>query len=273
MNNFWQRAITGTVFVGVVAGLTLYNGWTFLLLLLVIGGLGLMEYYRIVFKSEFHYSQLLFTLAGIGIICVGKWPSFFDFAFFGLPLLFPVAAIAVLLSARRDWKRVLYLVSGILYIAIPLLLFHLSVMRSRTETYLSDFTYHPLLALNLFVLIWCSDTFAYLCGRSFGKHKLFEAVSPNKTIEGLIGGAILTIGFSILLAHFWNIPMHVNMVVALCTVVFGTLGDLVESMLKREFDIKDSGNILPGHGGILDRFDALLLSLPFTTLCYFLMLK
>lgn len=272
MNNFWQRAITGIVFVLVVAGCTLYSEWTFLLLLLVIGGLGLNEYYRIVFKSAFHYSQLVFTILGLGIIGVAAWPSAISIAFLCSPLLFPLAALMTLFSARRDWRRPVYLASGLLYIALPLLLFYLSVMKSRTETYMSDITYHPLLALNLFILIWSSDTFAYLCGRAFGKHKLFEAVSPKKTLEGFIGGAILTMGFSVLLAHVWNIPMHVNITVAACTVVFGTLGDLAESMLKREFDIKDSGNILPGHGGILDRFDALLLSLPFTSLCYFLML-
>ena len=101
---------------------------------------------------------------------------------------------------------------------------------------------------------------------------MFEAVSPGKTWEGFIGGLVLTCSFSTVLAHFFHIPMHVNLTVALCSVLFGTLGDLVESMLKREFEIKDSGNILPGHGGILDRFDALLISLPFTALCYYLLL-
>jgi phosphatidate cytidylyltransferase len=132
--------------------------------------------------------------------------------------------------------------------------------------------YMPFLALNLFVLIWCSDTFAYLSGKLLGKHKLYEAVSPGKTWEGFIGGLVLTCGFSVLLSHYFHIPMKVNLIVALCSVVFGTLGDLVESMLKREFQIKDSGTILPGHGGILDRFDALLISLPFTTFCYYLLL-
>ncbi|MEO9209687.1 MAG: phosphatidate cytidylyltransferase, partial [Ginsengibacter sp.] len=116
----------------------------------------------------------------------------------------------------------------------------------------------------------CSDTFAYLCGRAFGKHKLFESVSPKKTWEGFIGGGLLTLGFSFLLAYFLNISFGLNMCIALATVIFGSLGDLVQSMLKREFDIKDSGTILPGHGGVLDRFDALIISLPFTTLCYYL---
>ena len=179
----------------------------------------------------------------------------------------------ILLSKNRDWRAGGYLFSGLFYVAVPLLFFHFSVVMSRTETYVSELEYMPFLALNLFVLIWCSDTFAYLCGRTFGKRKLFVAVSPGKTWEGFIGGAVLTTAFSLLLAYFWNIPFKVNIAVAICTVVFGTLGDLVESMLKREFNLKDSGNILPGHGGILDRFDALLISLPFTTFCYNILLR
>jgi phosphatidate cytidylyltransferase len=128
----------------------------------------------------------------------------------------------------------------------------------------------PFYALNLFILIWSSDTFAYLAGRAFGKHKLFESVSPKKTWEGLIGGTILTMVFSMVLSYYFKIPYAMNALIAALTVVFGTLGDLVESMLKRQYNVKDSGNILPGHGGILDRFDALLVSLPFTTLVYYL---
>ena len=117
-----------------------------------------------------------------------------------------------------------------------------------------------------------NDVFQFTWGKLLGRHKIIEKISPNKTWEGFIGGLVLTCGFSVLLSHYFHIPMKVNLIVALCSVVFGTLGDLVESMLKREFQIKDSGTILPGHGGILDRFDALLISLPFTTFCYYLLL-
>jgi phosphatidate cytidylyltransferase len=123
----------------------------------------------------------------------------------------------------------------------------------------------------LFILIWSSDTFAYLAGRAFGKRKLFESVSPKKTWEGFIGGTVLTILFSVILSHYFKIPIFQNLLIAFLTVVFGTLGDLVESMLKRQYGIKDSGQILPGHGGVLDRFDALFISLPLTTLVYYFM--
>lgn len=273
MNNFWQRAITGTVFVGVVVGLTLYSEYSFLALLSVICVIGMIEYYKMTFGNIFHYSQVIFILIGLSVVWMGKWFDSFEAVPYFLPLLFPVAAIMTLLSGTREWKFAAYHAGGILYIALPLLFFHAGVLKSNGYPESPQLEYKPLLALNLFVLIWCSDTFAYLCGRTFGKHKLFEAVSPKKTWEGFIGGAILTMAFSMLLAHYWHIPFRANMAVALCTVVFGTLGDLTESMLKRNFNVKDSGNILPGHGGILDRFDALLLSLPFTTLCYYFLVK
>ena len=270
MNNFWQRAITGVFFVGAVCGLTLYNEFSFLVLLCTICLFGLWEYYRIVFKGIFHYAQVVFVLIGLSIVCLKYW--FADWVIYLLPVLFPLAAFTVLFSKNREWKSLAYLFSGLFYIAFPLLFFFVSTFRPETTDESPQIVYMPLLALNLFILIWCSDTFAYISGKLLGKNKMFEAVSPGKTWEGFIGGLLLTCGFSALLAHYFNIPLKVNAIVAICSVIFGTLGDLVESMLKREFKIKDSGNILPGHGGVLDRFDALLISLPFTALCYYLLL-
>jgi phosphatidate cytidylyltransferase len=270
MNNFTQRAITGVFFVAAICGLTLYNEYSFLLLLCAICLFGMKEYYTIVFQGQLNYAHVLFIALGIGVVCLRYW--FDDWVVNALPLVFPMAAFTVLLSKNREWKRLAYLFSGLFYIALPLLFFHASTFKLEPIQESPQTVYMPLLALNLFVLIWCSDTFAYISGKLLGKHKLYEAVSPGKTWEGFIGGLVLTCGFSALLAHYFHIPMHVNVIVALCSVVFGTLGDLVESMLKREFNIKDSGTILPGHGGILDRFDALLISLPFTTLCYYLLL-
>jgi len=270
MNNFTQRAITGVFFVAAICGLTLYNEFSFLVLLCAICLFGMKEYYTIVFQGQLNYAHALFMGIGLGVVCLKYWLD--DWVVNALPLLFPMAAFTVLLSKNREWKRLAYLFSGLFYIALPLFFFHASTFQLEPSQESPQTVYMPLLALNLFVLIWCSDTFAYLSGKLLGNHKLYEAVSPGKTWEGFIGGLVLTCGFSVLLSHYFHIPMKVNLIVALCSVVFGTLGDLVESMLKREFQIKDSGTILPGHGGILDRFDALLISLPFTTFCYYLLL-
>jgi phosphatidate cytidylyltransferase len=122
-----------------------------------------------------------------------------------------------------------------------------------------------------FLLIWVNDIFAYLTGISIGRHKLFPRISPKKTIEGSIGGAVFTMLFAYFLNRFvLNVYFFDNYIsdlqvlfLALGVVAFGTLGDLTESMIKRHAGVKDSGNIIPGHGGILDRFDATFMAMPF----------
>jgi len=269
MNNFWQRAITGTVFVGLIVGLTMFHPYTFLGLLMLIACGGLYEYYKIVFLNQLKAIHYIYMVIGMLMVACSRNIGL-EIVSFIFALGFALSAISVLLSKERNWKHVAYLISGLLYVALPLSLFNSQVFHGFSCV-LEE--YNAFLALNLFILIWSSDTFAYLCGRAFGKRKLFESVSPKKTWEGFIGGAVLTMAFSLVLSYYWHIPYELNIAVALCTVIFGTLGDLVESMLKREFNIKDSGNVLPGHGGVLDRFDALLISLPFTTFCYYLFLS
>jgi phosphatidate cytidylyltransferase len=123
----------------------------------------------------------------------------------------------------------------------------------------------------MFILIWANDTFAYIVGKSIGKHKLFERISPKKTIEGFIGGMIFTVAGAYILGqsnYFDFITPWQWMAFAAILVVFGTLGDLVESQLKRNAGVKDSGKIMPGHGGILDRLDSVLFAIPFLFLYY-----
>ncbi|EJF08600.1 CDP-archaeol synthase [Pontibacter sp. BAB1700] len=114
------------------------------------------------------------------------------------------------------------------------------------------------------LLIWSSDTGAYIAGKNFGRNKLFERISPGKTWEGWAGGAILTVLVGWLLSMFFHdLELYQWIGVAIIVSVFGVLGDLVESLLKRSLGVKDSGTLLPGHGGILDRFDSLILAVPF----------
>ena len=129
------------------------------------------------------------------------------------------------------------------------------------------------LIIILFALIWINDIFAYLTGMALGKHKLFERISPKKTIEGSVGGLVMTVLVAFLVNHYWiHILDKWEMVgLAVVVVVFGSLGDLCESMLKRRAGVKDSGNVIPGHGGILDRFDATFLAVPFVY-CYLMLL-
>lgn len=129
--------------------------------------------------------------------------------------------------------------------------------------------YVPSNIIGLFILIWINDTFAYLIGKSFGKHKLLEHISPKKTVEGFAGGAVFTIAFSIFMAkYFIEDSIWKWMVISVIVVIFATLGDLVESKFKRSANVKDSGNIMPGHGGILDRLDSIIFVAPLVFLFY-----
>lgn len=273
MSNLLQRALTGLFFVVFVVFMLLFNEVTFIALMLLISSLGMAEFLRIINKGSLKILHYLFILFGaLMVVCplLGM-----EYLVLFVPV-FALSSVAILLSDDRSWHKIGLLNVSLLYIPLPLmLLVYCYTTYSngiQTDYYIpgSNLPKPEYLPLNLFILIWSSDTFAYISGKAFGKTKLFEAVSPGKTWEGLGGSAILTFILSVFLAKWFNIPIIYNLLIALLTIVFGTLGDLVESMMKREYGIKDSGNILPGHGGVLDRFDALLLSLPFTCLVYLL---
>lgn len=172
-------------------------------------------------------------------------------------------------SPINDWVHTLF---PVIYIALP---FALTSMLAF-DTMGPGTGYSPAIPLTLFIFLWCNDVGAYCTGCTIGKHKLFERISPKKTWEGSIGGAVLTMIAAFLLHRFLPdmyafMPVWVWMGMALVVVVFGTWGDLIESLMKREMGIKDSGKILPGHGGMLDRFDSALLAIP-ATVVYFSLL-
>ncbi|MFY7987831.1 MAG: phosphatidate cytidylyltransferase [Flavobacterium sp.] len=133
--------------------------------------------------------------------------------------------------------------------------------------------YNPKILISIIILIWTNDTFAYLVGKNIGKNKLFPSVSPKKTIEGFAGGLVFTIIGGILLANYYimSSTLYIWIVIAAIVSVFSTLGDLIESKLKRVAGIKDTGNIMPGHGGILDRLDSIIFVIPFINLFYLIL--
>ncbi len=133
--------------------------------------------------------------------------------------------------------------------------------------------YNPKILISIFILIWANDTFAYLVGKSLGRNKLFPSVSPKKTIEGFIGGLVFTIISSILLSKFYIEPkiLYIWIVIAIIVSIFSTLGDLIQSKFKRVAGVKDSGKIMPGHGGVLDRLDSIIFVIPFINLFYLIL--
>jgi len=133
--------------------------------------------------------------------------------------------------------------------------------------------YNPKILISILILIWANDTFAYVVGKSIGKNKLFPSVSPKKTIEGFIGGIVFTVISSALLSKFYiesNI-LYIWIIIAIIVSIFSTLGDLIQSKFKRVAGIKDSGKIMPGHGGILDRLDSIIFVIPFINLFYLIL--
>lgn len=153
---------------------------------------------------------------------------------------------------------------GVLYVALPFSLLNFIAFPDLHLHLLQNERYNPHILLGMIYMIWINDTGAYLVGSKFGKTKLFERISPKKSWEGSIGGAAFAlIGAYIISIYYTDIEMIDWFIISGIVIVFGTLGDLVKSLLKRSIGVKDSGTILPGHGGILDRFDSIILSSPF----------
>ena len=144
------------------------------------------------------------------------------------------------------------------YIILPI------IILTKIPNNIFGVSFKPQMIISLFILIWINDTFAYICGKSVGKTKLFPSISPKKTIEGFIGGVVFAAIAAIYIAlNFLPMPILFWVFIAFIVGVFGTIGDLIESKFKRNANVKDSGTIMPGHGGILDRLDSVIFVAPF----------
>jgi phosphatidate cytidylyltransferase len=267
MNNFWQRTLTGIVFVAVLLSAVWFGFWSFFGLLLLINFLGLYEFAGLFKGKEYQPDRTSMLICGsLFLIIAGLYVSSqiqLRYIIFCLPL--PAVPFVVELYRKRSeaFLRACLATAGIIYISLSLSCFA-GISHVEAYDYKTLPRYNFKIVLGYFLLIWSSDTFAYLSGRALGRTKLFPSVSPKKTWEGSIGGAVCTLGVAWLLHYCWGIfPLVEWLGLAAIIIIFGTWGDLIESMLKRNLGIKDSGNILPGHGGILDRFDSLLYSAPF----------
>ncbi|MBK7094655.1 MAG: phosphatidate cytidylyltransferase [Saprospiraceae bacterium] len=186
----------------------------------------------------------------------------------GIIIIYDIYLIVDLFKSKKlvNSNKLVIIAESLLYIGIPFMLYMFV-----QQHYLSDF-FRTLFILIL--LIWVNDSFAYFVGSRFGKHKLLPEVSPKKSIEGFVGGGVFAVLASFLLHYFYGyFDFSFYFVAALIVFIIGTAGDLVESKLKRIYNLKDSGNALPGHGGFLDRFDSFLFSLPFITALVYLLVK
>jgi phosphatidate cytidylyltransferase len=264
VNNFLTRTITGALFVIVVIGSSIWDLWAFAAVFGIFTVFGILEFYKLVSKTGARPQKILGTIIGFAVYAIivliieGIFKELTQlFCFVVFALLFLIFIIELFKGTITPLHNIACTFLGILYVSIP---FSLLVSLSVFDTEKVFFTF-PIL---YFFIIWTYDTFAYLVGIKFGKHRLYESISPKKSWEGAIGGLIFTIALVAILSEYYTFLSLMQWVgLALIIVVFGTFGDLAESMLKRSVNSKDSGNFFPGHGGILDRFDSMLLSVPF----------
>ena len=262
--------------MAVIVGAILWRLEALVILFLLFSILGLVEFYQLIDKHDIKPQKIYGIIAGV----------IFFFLFFpgiissDLPLL-PVILVSLFGTSfivelfRKSDKPFLNVATtflGIFYVVIPFsLLIYIVRVLFFTEAVISTpfsvanaTSSYKYFLLGYFLLIWSNDTFAYLIGKTIGKHKLFERISPQKTWEGFVGGLVVTQVIAFIISIYFTELAFIHwLVIGLIISVFGTLGDLVESMFKRSLGVKDSGEILPGHGGILDRFDGMLLSSSF----------
>lgn len=271
MNNFIVRTITGVLFVAVLV-CSFLRPQAMVLLFSLITGLTIWEFTGLVNDREkVTVNRLISTVAGVYFFfAVAGFSSDLTPSAVFIPYLVSIIYLMVAELYLKnedpihDWA---YTMMAQLYIALPFSLLNTLAFHSTPQGLV---TYDAVLPLSVFVFLWMNDTGAYLCGSLLGKHKLFPRISPGKSWEGSIGGGILVIAVAVLVWYLTD-QNQMNQLgltaiewagLGLTVVVFGTWGDLVESLFKRTLGIKDSGNILPGHGGMLDRFDSSLLAIP-----------
>jgi phosphatidate cytidylyltransferase len=271
------RAITGFIFVIVMIGSLVSGQFVFGAFYLILSCFTLYEFYKLVGQSVAKPDAAAGILNGILVfggygllILSNNMVVLIDYktthaVLFLLPLSASMIFVRQLFSkSAMPFNNIGYTCVGVLMVTAPFTFFFASAYIKGAYNF-----HFPLAFL---VLLWANDTGAYLVGRFFGKTKLFERHSPKKTWEGFIGGVLISAGAALIVGHFFDDLLWNQWVsIAILISCFGTLGDLVESMFKRSINVKDSGGILPGHGGLLDRFDGLLLAAPVVyTYLYFI---
>ena len=258
-SNLAMRLATAAVCVPIILGL-LYPAppWAFYLLVVAVALVGMREFFGMTHpgdKTSQGFGVAISAAASVAIYMGGEDPRVVATVLVTVPLLGPLFTLARLGAIESAALRACALGFGPLYIVVPLTL--LALMRRTLGDVGSNVV---LLCLGL---SWFADTCAYFAGRFLGRHKLYPSVSPKKTVEGAVGGLLGSVAFALLGSFFFlrgHLPVAHAIPLALVGGALGQAGDLAESLLKRSIGIKDSGDIVPGHGGILDRVDALLVT-------------
>lgn len=277
MSTLALRSLTGIVFVALLVGGIITSPFTFSMLFALITGLALWEFSTLVNKHQgASVNRLINTVAGVYLFVAfcGYCADYSPSAAF-IPYLLSIVYLLVselYLRSEHPLKNWAYAFASQVYIALAFSM--LSVLAFQYNPVTNETEYVWIFPLSIFIFLWTSDTGAYVVGSLLHKRfpaKLFERISPNKSWVGSIGGGLLCLVAAAVLWHFF--PERLSLAewlgLGLVVCIFGTWGDLVESLFKRELGIKDSGRIMPGHGGMLDRFDSSLLAIPAAVLYFY----
>ena len=272
------RAVAGVLYILFILLGVLGGRFSFVIIFGFILGISLFEFYRMMEKDTSHAISKIFNIVMGVTIFFSVFLYLEEISLIALPisgLLYLLILISSAIFIKREdiLHGIIYSGFGQMYVTMPLSL--LMFMSYYFPTQSGGDGYHYALVLAIFVFIWVNDTAAYFFGSLLGKRKLMEHISPKKSVEGFIAGILFTIIASLVFARIYE-DYTVVFWIGFATVIalFGTLGDLFESLIKRTSSVKDSGNLIPGHGGILDRIDSLLVAIPaiylyFTIFTYF----
>lgn len=223
----------------------------------------LHEYHKLCFKEKFQLHFLSSLIISLTIYSI----SFLifqgiigdEYKLFIAPLFLLIPIVEIIWGKKDLLKNISYSILGILYLSYPLLLFNYIL----TPISGAPQFYYPEILIGMFFIIWADDSGAYITGKLFGRKKMIPRISPNKTWEGALGGVLISLLVSIIFFSFFNhFSIFQVILITLATIIAGTFGDLAESLIKRNFGVKDSGKLLPGHGGFLDRFDSMIFAAP-----------
>jgi phosphatidate cytidylyltransferase len=277
MKDLPRRGLTAVIFAAVMLAAIAWSRYSFAALIFVIHAGSLYEYLRLIrvhqrYTEDQRQGMMILTM----LLGCGLHASVFiliedTFVFLLVWLVLPMMVILFLVEyffvdTEKKWKNALLNSGGLIYLTAFLFCFYALVAPPFLGTQPQWYPHYASMPLGIVLLIWANDTFAYFIGSMLGKNKILPSVSPKKSWEGFIGGVVFTCITAWLLSKnftAWNPEQWMS--IAMIVSVTGTIGDFFESWLKRKAAVKDSGSVLPGHGGFLDRFDALIFCLPFVT--------
>jgi phosphatidate cytidylyltransferase len=260
-NNLTQRTITGLSGAAAIIAGVWYSEWTYFIIFFSLILFAMREFYILAGMDGMVPQRAFGIICGLVVFVISFLIENRTIVSNYYFVIFPLVSCVFMIKLykkfeRKPFSNIAYTFLGIVYVAVPISLLNIAAF--------VDGVYNFEIIFGCLFILWASDTGAYFAGTFFGKRKLFERISPKKSWEGFFGGALLALAFAYGLSTFFHSLTLIQwMIVWIIIIVGGTFGDLVESLLKRSIEIKDSGDALPGHGGFLDRFDGLLISAPF----------